>query len=152
MSSENYDVKYPSMQACISCSRKSQSSCTMIYGKYLHYDVYGNTKLGFRHLQRPPTHRLPDSKVPGANMGPIWGRQDPGGPHVGPMNFAIWAVPFTAPTSVAGPKLDIAPTARLSNSLSRPHQDFEEDNRSSNSPSPSIQVWRGSIRQGQPSE
>ena len=27
-------------------------------------------------------------------MGPIWGRQDPGGPHVGPMNFAIWD-PFT---------------------------------------------------------
>ena len=22
--------------------------------------------------------------------GPIWGRQDPGGPHVGPMNIAIW--------------------------------------------------------------
>ena len=34
----------------------------------------------------------PDSKVHGANMGPIWGRQDPGGPHVGPMNFAIWVV------------------------------------------------------------
>ena len=33
----------------------------------------------------------PDSKVHGANMGPIWGRQDTGGPHVGPMNFAIWA-------------------------------------------------------------
>ena len=32
----------------------------------------------------------PDSKVHGANMGPIWGRQDPGGPHVGPMNFALW--------------------------------------------------------------
>ena len=32
----------------------------------------------------------PDSKVHGANMGPIWGRQDPGGPHVGPINFAIW--------------------------------------------------------------
>ena len=32
-----------------------------------------------------------DSKVHGANMGPIWGRQDPCGPHVGPMNFAIWA-------------------------------------------------------------
>ena len=28
--------------------------------------------------------------VHGANVGPIWGRQDPGGPHVGPMNFAIW--------------------------------------------------------------
>ena len=35
---------------------------------------------------------LPDSKLHGANMGPIWGRQDPGGPHVGPMNFVIWAV------------------------------------------------------------
>ena len=23
-------------------------------------------------------------------MGPIWDRQDPGGPHVGPMNFAMW--------------------------------------------------------------
>ena len=32
----------------------------------------------------------PDSKVYGANMGPIWGRQDPDGTHVGPMNFAIW--------------------------------------------------------------
>ena len=26
-------------------------------------------------------------------MGPIWGRQDRGGPHVGPMNFAIWVRP-----------------------------------------------------------
>ena len=31
-----------------------------------------------------------DTKVHGANMGAIWGRQDPGGPHVGPMNFVIW--------------------------------------------------------------
>ena len=31
-----------------------------------------------------------DSKVHEANMGPIWGRQGPGGPHVGPMNIAIW--------------------------------------------------------------
>ena len=36
--------------------------------------------------------RLLDSIVHGANMGPIWGRQDPGGHHVGPMNLAIWAV------------------------------------------------------------
>ena len=32
----------------------------------------------------------PDSKVHEANMGPIWGQQDPGGPHVGHMNLAIW--------------------------------------------------------------
>ena len=37
-----------------------------------------------------PCPNIPDSKVHGANMGPIWGRQDPGGPHVGPINFAIW--------------------------------------------------------------
>ena len=36
------------------------------------------------------TQADPDSKVHGANMGPIWGRQDPGGSHVGPVNFAIW--------------------------------------------------------------
>ena len=34
--------------------------------------------------------RYRDSKVHGANMGPIWGRQDPIGSHFGPMNFAIW--------------------------------------------------------------
>ena len=38
---------------------------------------------------------IPDSKVHGANMGPIWGRQDPGGPHVGHVNLAI-GDPLTA--------------------------------------------------------
>ena len=28
-------------------------------------------------------------------MGPIWGRQDSDGPHVGPMNFAIWVFCIT---------------------------------------------------------
>ena len=37
----------------------------------------------------------PNSKIRGANMGPIWGQRDPGGPRVGPMNFAIWD-PFGA--------------------------------------------------------
>ena len=36
------------------------------------------------------TGKYPDSKVHGTNVGPIWGRQDPGGLHVGPMNLAIW--------------------------------------------------------------
>ena len=31
----------------------------------------------------------PDSKVPGANMGPIWVLSAPDGPHVGPRNLAI---------------------------------------------------------------
>ena len=33
---------------------------------------------------------LSDSKVYGANMGPIWGQQDPGGSHVVPMNLVNW--------------------------------------------------------------
>ena len=42
------------------------------------------------------TQHIPDNKVHGANMGPIWGRQDPGGPHVGPMNFAKWdSLPYS---------------------------------------------------------
>ena len=32
----------------------------------------------------------PDSKVHEANMGPTWVLSTPGGPHVGPMNLAIW--------------------------------------------------------------
>ena len=42
------------------------------------------------HTQRKVL--LPDNMVHGANMGPIWGRQDPAGPHVGPMNFSICVV------------------------------------------------------------
>ena len=47
-----------------------------------------------KHLQAAHIYLLPvqnpGSKVHGANMGLIWGRQDPGGTHVGPMNIAIW--------------------------------------------------------------
>ena len=42
----------------------------------------------------------PDREFRGANMGPIWGRQDPGGPHVGPMNFAIWVCMYFMCNSV----------------------------------------------------
>ena len=45
------------------------------------------------HHQAPACDN-PDSKVHGVNMGPIWGRQDPGESHVGPMNWvkssAFW--------------------------------------------------------------
>ena len=38
----------------------------------------------------PILHRpfpIPDSKVHGANMGPIWGRQDPSGPMLAPLTL-----------------------------------------------------------------
>ena len=43
----------------------------------------------FCRLSAWPDDDSPDNKVHETNMGPIWGRQDPGGPHVGPMNLAI---------------------------------------------------------------
>ena len=49
----------------------------------------------FKHGRQAETEAAgtyPDSKVHGANMGPIWGRQDPGGPHVGPINFVVWVL------------------------------------------------------------
>ena len=42
------------------------------------------------HSIHQDDHCIPDSKAHRVKVGPIWGRQDPGGPHVGPKNFAIW--------------------------------------------------------------
>ena len=55
-------------------------------------DTAGCIYLSLPFIPSSGTHiqNIPDSKVHGANMGSIWGRQDPGGAHVGPMNFAIW--------------------------------------------------------------
>ena len=39
--------------------------------------------------------KLPDSKVYEANMGPTWVLWAPGGPDVGSMNLAIWAIAFS---------------------------------------------------------
>ena len=35
-----------------------------------------------------------ESKIYGVYMGPIWGRQDPGGSHFGPINLAVWELGF----------------------------------------------------------
>ena len=43
-------------------------------------------------MMRSSRKHIPDRKVLGANMGLIWDRQDPGGPHVGPVNFTIWDI------------------------------------------------------------
>ena len=40
---------------------------------------------------------IPRSQGSWAYMGPTWGRQDPGGPHVGPMNLAIRVESCRAP-------------------------------------------------------
>ena len=42
-------------------------------------------------------------------MGPIWGQQDPDGPHVGPMNFAIWVIIYSSAVTITqhGPDLQL---------------------------------------------
>ena len=54
------------------------------------YPWYGMNTPGIQtsYSDLNKTKDYPDNKAHGANMEPIWGRQDPGGPHVGPMNFA----------------------------------------------------------------
>ena len=51
---------------------------------------YSSTQVARFNTQMLSYQYIPDSKVHGANIGPVWGQQDPDGPHVGPMNFAIW--------------------------------------------------------------
>ena len=63
------------------------SQCTQAQGKGCLVRFSGTVAQGRPYFQY---YNKSDSKIHGANMGPIWGRQDPGGPGVGPMNFAIW--------------------------------------------------------------
>ena len=56
----------------------------------VHDCAYFNIKLMVKVNKSYCGWYIPDIKVHGANMGPILGRQDPGGPHVGPMDLAIW--------------------------------------------------------------
>ena len=64
------------------------SEVAPVKGSYRHLQ---NCKMYYEINYIIASKNCPDSKVHGANMGPIWGRQDPGGPHVGPMTLDIWA-------------------------------------------------------------
>ena len=63
------------------------------------YIVSGNGLMppGRRSFAEPI---FPDGRVHGANMWPIRGRKYPGGPHVGPMNLAIWVGQYLNMTSL----------------------------------------------------
>ena len=58
--------------------------------------IYDNDIEAIGHMPYQTLSNNPDNKVYGANMGPIWGQQGPGGPHVGPMNLAIWVYQYHA--------------------------------------------------------
>ena len=76
--------------------RHCNDMCSRCFGTIPKYNMRSSWHGNDFHISSPlwENHRSqvdnPASKVHGANMGPIWGRYDPGGPHVDPMNFAIW--------------------------------------------------------------
>ena len=65
---------------CEVSTKTMLSKHTLLAGDLWHHGIH------LISLQWYP----PDNKVHGANMGLIWGRQYPGGPHVGHRNLASW--------------------------------------------------------------
>ena len=61
-------------------------SAGVVMAKFVakHLKVVKQTLVSLMIWQYSPFHINPDSKVHGANMGPIWGRQDLGGPMLAP--------------------------------------------------------------------
>ena len=75
-------VFFDASQHFIKSKKKCLQSCNC---SSEHFKVLGgcfNTKILF-----------PDSKVQGSNMGPIWGRQDPGGPMLAPWTLLSGFLP-----------------------------------------------------------
>ena len=64
-------------------SRASVQEC-----RWFDYEIYEYGQV-FEHM-------APGSKVHLANIWTIWDRQDPGSPHVGPMNHVIWGQAFVS--------------------------------------------------------
>ena len=72
------------------CLLQSRPSCEVTSGQDWHRKVKMFIRLLDRRVQR--IWQNPNRKVHGVNMRPIWDWQGPGGPHVDPMNLAIWVI------------------------------------------------------------
>ena len=76
-------------------NRRAMKACTWpsnwvwYHKNYLIHDKEEKKRRVAAKIQSVENHQYPDSKFHVANMGPTWGRQDPGGPHVGLMNLVI---------------------------------------------------------------
>ena len=75
----------------------------LVTEKIIHFELTMesaiNTSLFIASI-KPAYCAIPNIKVHGANMWPIWDRQAPGGPHVGPMNLTIWGMFLHVSTTV----------------------------------------------------
>ena len=66
------------------------ATATEIYGPFACNDMCNYFQRSMSLVAVCRCLKWPWQQCLWANMGPIWGRQGPGGPHVGPINFAIW--------------------------------------------------------------
>ena len=71
-----------------SCSKNVLMGCSRVAGRSLPRCILLAPSWSEFTTRKRFNWHAPDSKVHGANMGPIWGRQEPGGPQVGPMNLS----------------------------------------------------------------
>ena len=103
------DIWYIHICVCITCilygGDMRHASVNWQDGKYqlnlnLNLNYERIASWGVCQLRTAYPRSYSDSKVHGANMGPIWGQQDPGGPHVGPVNFAIWVCIYSCPAEL----------------------------------------------------
>ena len=97
---DNDNIEHPTTITVYCCANGHCSLAifsTLIQIRLNLFSLSPKSKWGnyYKILHMSP---FPNSNVHGANMGPIWGLQDPGGPHVGPINVAMWVgigAPFT---------------------------------------------------------
>ena len=69
----------------------SATVCQLMIPQCLKYASLYRVIIGLDNGLSPVRHQtIPNNKVHVASMGPTWGRQDSGGPHVCHMNLAIW--------------------------------------------------------------
>ena len=86
-----YQTPHPTLSAHGCKWNPWKSSTCSYFGSTTHQnDVEWKSTKALQELCRPLIARF---------MGPIWVLQDPGGPHVGPMNFAIGSHSVQAPLS-----------------------------------------------------
>ena len=95
----------PSIYTSVTCFCRHKVPADLIH-IYWDYFIGTGPIIESRAGDSVPTN-TPDSKIHGTNLGPIWGRQDPGGPILAPWtllsgmgNWIKWVCPKTANVNI----------------------------------------------------
>ena len=83
-------VRYTNICILLFCGNNWPTEVHVLGKEWLHRVILFVVRSAFYMNTCHNMLSIPDNKAHGANIGSTWGRQDPGRPHVGPMNLAIW--------------------------------------------------------------